>query len=143
MSTRKTHAELWSGNHTFICGGRLMLGPNIAYLLCTSSLCWFLWITVLLIVNAFISLGTSQVSYFDSSHWGSIAMIWKFWFPLLLLILNQSFLFGTALVEPGIIPVCKPTLVTLALSQELRVYDRTAFCGVCQIVRPQRSRHCR
>lgn len=134
---------MWSGNHTFICNGRLMFGPSIGYLLSTSLLCSFLWTTMIFLVNSFISFETSPVDSFDSNNLGSPAMLWKFWFPILLLVMNQFLLFSTALVEPGIIPFCKPTLVTLALSQELRVYDRTAFCGVCQVLRPPRSRHCR
>jgi hypothetical protein len=57
--------------------------------------------------------------------------------------LNEALLLLTALVEPGIVPHCQPQLVTLALAQELRVYSRTTFCSVCQVVRPPRSRHCR
>jgi len=134
-----TRAQAWIGNHTFLCGGRLMLGPNTGHLFITALLCATLWISVVLFVNPFLSLGEEEIV---RGRIGMAAM-WKLWIPILLLIVNLALLFATAAVEPGIVPHCQPTLANLTLAQELRVYSKTSFCSVCQLVRPDRSRHCR
>lgn len=137
--TKLTRAQTWSGNHTFFWGGRLMLGPNTGHLFITALLCFWLWVSVILFVNPFLALGDVE----SIRDWIGIDAVWRLWLPIMLLVVNEMLLFATAAVEPGIVPHCQPTLVNLTLAQELRVYSKTSFCSVCQLVRPERSRHCR
>jgi len=138
-SHKLTRAQAWNGNHTFFCGGRLMFGPNFSHLVTTALLCATLWISVILFVNPFLALGRVEAA----RDWFDMTTVWKLWIPILLLAMNLALLFATAAVEPGIVPHCQPTLVNLTLAQELRVFSKTSFCSVCQLVRPDRSRHCR
>ena len=136
---KPTRAQTWSGNHTFFLDGRLMFGPNTGHLFVTALLCFTLWVSVVLLVNPFLALGDVDII----NKWISIDALWRLWLPIILLNVNEMLLLITAAVEPGIIPHCQPTLVNLALAQELRVYNKMSFCSVCQLVRPERSRHCR
>jgi hypothetical protein len=112
--------------------------PNAGHLCVTAALCLTLWCSIFFLILPFLPVISSA-----NPGWGGAACIWKFWMPLFLFLLNEVLLLLTALVEPGIVPHCQPQLVTLSLAQELRVYSRTTFCSVCQVVRPPRSRHCR
>ena len=130
----------WKGNHTFLCGGRLMMGPNGSHLLVTTGLCILLWVTAWVLILPYVPLPL-DTEY--AQGWNGFVAWWRGYVPLALLTSELFLLFCCAFTEPGIISHREPTMEVLSLSQEVLKLSRTSYCSTCQVVRPPRSRHCR
>ncbi|CAN1337794.1 Probable protein S-acyltransferase 3 [Linum perenne] len=144
--------QLWKGNNKFLCGGRLVFGPDAASLFLTSFL-----------------IGGPAITF----CFKMLLMIGKdpaFNYPVLvggwvLLVMDFAFLFMTSSRDPGIIPRnSKPPEMdeSLDLTSMEWVNNRLAnyklprtkdvfingysvkvkFCETCLLYRPPRASHC-
>ena len=136
----------WRGNHTFLCGGRIMLGPDNVALTATGSLIaisWVILIVWILPLSPIVrdkGLDGDEYDIFDEP----LPLVYNYILPAMLFLLNEISLFATAVVEPGIVPMRKSSVKTLVLSHELRMYNKHLYCSICNLVRPDsRCRHCK
>ncbi|XP_062203271.1 probable protein S-acyltransferase 4 isoform X2 [Phragmites australis] len=90
--------QAWKGNNVFLCGGRLILGPDVASLL----------LTMFLIIGPTVIFCYQMKSKFYHSqehttgqhhmHWAAVLIV------ILTTIMDMVFLFMTSARDPGIVP---------------------------------------
>ncbi|KAJ4904017.1 putative protein S-acyltransferase 2 [Raphanus sativus] len=137
--------QLWPGNNTFCCGGRLVFGPDASSLLLTTAMIGAPALTFS-IRMAFMIAKSSPLFH-------SLIMIGS----LLLTILDFTFLFLTSSRDPGIIPRNKEapeaeaeaidilSNTKLPRTKDVLVNGYTVqikFCETCLLYRPPRASHC-
>lgn len=138
--------QAWKPNHTFLCGGRVMLGPDTSALTATATLIALSWIVLVVLILPLSpivrdkGLDEDEYSIFDEP----LPFVYNYLIPLMGFLMNELSLFATAMVEPGIVPPRKSSVKTLVLSHELRMHNKHLYCSICNIVRPDmRCRHCK
>jgi palmitoyltransferase ZDHHC9/14/18 len=133
----------WKGQNSFLCKGKLMVGPQPENL----------FFTILLIsIPMGLSLGVTVPKYYEGT---------KEFYPVVLLptlyVIAVSLCFITSFMDPGIIP--RPDIFhsesrewnpDLAPQQYMEMnlniggtMKNLKFCPTCKIFRPPRSFHCR
>ncbi|KAG6769026.1 hypothetical protein POTOM_024641 [Populus tomentosa] len=149
--------QVWKGSNRFFCGGRLILGPDVASI----------FLTTLLIAAPAIAFCIKV--YYKIVDEGSVNARW---YPVLvvgsiLTLLNLVFLFLTSFQNPGI--VCRNTRPTesdetggantspmewisgrtpylrLPRTKDVMVNGHTVkvkYCDTCLLYRPPRASHC-
>ncbi|CAH2063916.1 unnamed protein product [Thlaspi arvense] len=151
---RKRIYQVWPGKNKFICGGRIVFGPDASSLLLTTCMIGAPAITFCIRIACLI---TDRHPLFHSLVlFGAI----------LLTILDFTFLYLTSTRDPGIIPRNKeapvsetPEVVTQSLewvsdkvgnaklprTRDVTVNGFTVkvkFCDTCKLYRPPRASHC-
>ncbi|KAJ0259416.1 Palmitoyltransferase [Hirschfeldia incana] len=135
--------QLWPGNNTFCCGGRLVFGPDASSLLLTTSMIGTPALTFS--IRMAFMIGKSSPLFHSLILMGS----------LLLTVLDFIFLFLTSSRDPGIIPRNKEApeaeaLERLSSTKLPRTKDvlvngytvKVKFCETCLLYRPPRASHC-
>ncbi|XP_010036410.2 probable protein S-acyltransferase 1 isoform X1 [Eucalyptus grandis] len=147
--------QVWKGNNKFLCGGRLVFGPDAASVLLTTTLIGGPAITFC--IKMLLLIGEVNPLF------GYIVLI----VGLVLTVLDFIFLFLTSGRDPGIIPrnsqppesdeVCDATTpstewinskmpdLKLPRTKDVQVNGQTVkvkFCDTCLLYRPPRASHC-
>ena len=135
--------QLWPGNNTFCCGGRLVFGPDASSLLLTTAMIGAPALTFS--IRMAFMIGNSSPLFHSLILMGS----------LLLTALDFTFLFLTSSRDPGIIPRNKEApeaeaLDMLSNTKLPRTKDvlvngytvKVKFCETCLLFRPPRASHC-
>ncbi|XP_057767390.1 probable protein S-acyltransferase 1 [Salvia miltiorrhiza] len=154
--TKKRLYQVWKGRNNFLCGGRLILGPDTRSAL----------LTTLMIGGpalAFCIKMYLRISTAGDVSWGHAVSI----VGLVLTLLDLSFLFMTSMRNPGIIPrnTKPPVLDNVSLDsfpsiewiagvnpevKPPRTKDvvvngyvvKVKYCDTCLLYRPPRASHC-
>ncbi|CDY27179.1 BnaA09g36230D [Brassica napus] len=138
---RKRIYQVWPGKNKFLCGGRLVFGPDASSLLLTT--CMIGGPSITFCIRIAFLIGDRRPLF----H--SLIMIGA----ALLTIMDLTFLFLTSTRDPGIIPRNKeaPTLEWASNKAKLpRTKDiivngftvKVKFCDTCKLYRPPRASHC-
>ncbi|CAN7095229.1 unnamed protein product [Brassica rapa subsp. narinosa] len=141
---RKRIYQVWPGKNKFLCGGRLVFGPDASSLLLTT--CMIGGPSITFCIRIAFLIGDRRPLF----H--SLIMIGA----ALLTIMDFTFLFLTSTRDPGIIPRNKeaPTQATLEWASNKAKLPRTKdvmvngftvkvkFCDTCKLYRPPRASHC-
>ncbi|KAL8191625.1 hypothetical protein R6Q57_028356 [Mikania cordata] len=156
----KRQYQVWKGSNRFLCGGRLIFGPDIA------SLCF----SILLVVGPAISFCIKVHNVInhktdhkqDPSYWYGVLII-----AAALTCLDITFLFMTSCRDPGIVPrnasppdpdeaydMNTPSMewihgttphLRLPRTKDIIVNNHTVkvkYCDTCMLYRPPRVSHC-
>ncbi|KAL8235132.1 hypothetical protein R6Q59_021232 [Mikania micrantha] len=156
----KRQYQVWKGSNRFLCGGRLIFGPDIA------SLCF----SILLVAGPAISFCIKVHNVInhktdhnqDPSYWYGVLII-----AAALTCLDITFLFMTSCRDPGIVPrnasppdpdeaydMNTPSMewihgttphLRLPRTKDIIVNNHTVkvkYCDTCMLYRPPRVSHC-
>ncbi|CAI0374656.1 unnamed protein product [Linum tenue] len=139
--------QLWKGNNKFLCGGRLVFGPDAASLFLTSFLIGGPAITFC--IKMLLMMATDPAFSYPILVGGWV-----------LLVMDFAFLFLTSSRDPGIIPrnshppEMDESMDMTSTSMEWFKLPRTKdvfvngysvkvkFCDTCLLYRPPRASHC-
>lgn len=147
--------EVWKGNNKFLCGGRLIFGPDVASMFLSN---------VLIAGPALAFCIKMFLKGKDNSKWYPVAAI-----GLFLTILDLTFLYMTSGRDPGIVPrnskppepeegsdisITNPSMEWvngrhphLRIPRVKNVFVngytvKVKFCDTCLLYRPPRASHC-
>ncbi|XP_031126193.1 probable protein S-acyltransferase 3 isoform X2 [Ipomoea triloba] len=142
--------QVWRGRNKFVCGGRLVFGPDGASMILSTSL-----IATPALIFCFKTL--LRISEVDPLYGRAIPTV-----GFILIILDLNFLFLTSSSNPGIVPRNSRPLedesikssdwinnsysdIKLPRTKDVFVNGRTVkvkFCDTCLLYRPPRASHC-
>ncbi|KAG2258281.1 hypothetical protein Bca52824_077575 [Brassica carinata] len=150
--------QVWRGSNKFLCGGRLIFGPDAASLYLTTIL--ILAPSVTFLVKMYLKMEDPRTKHPKLSI-PILAVSW------ILTLLDIFFLFMTSGRDPGIVPrslkppetddapdsttpsmewvSCRTPNIRLPRVKDVKVNGHTVkvkFCDTCLLYRPPRASHC-
>ncbi|KAF5471994.1 hypothetical protein F2P56_008749 [Juglans regia] len=150
--------KVWKGSNKFLCGGRLIFGPDVASLFLSTFLIG--GPAIAFCINVYLKIKDDN----DKNHglWCSVLFVGS-----ILTVLDLTFLFLTSGRDPGIVPrnsrppesdeACEATTpsmewvngrtphMKLPRMKDVIVNGHTVkvkYCDTCLLYRPPRSSHC-
>ncbi|KAL3841120.1 hypothetical protein ACJIZ3_025711 [Penstemon smallii] len=151
---KKRLYQVWKGRNKFVCGGRLVFGPDAASLLLTTFMIGAPALTFC--IKMLMRMPNVDFLY------GHVVLI----VGVILLVLDLTFLFMTSARNPGIVPrnSCPPDLESGSVSASSMEWINSAtpdlklprtkdvfvnghtikvkYCDTCLLYRPPRASHC-
>ncbi|XP_072954885.1 probable protein S-acyltransferase 1 [Typha angustifolia] len=159
--------QVWKGNNRFLCGGRLVFGPDAASLILSTLLIASPTIVFCYQVIAKIVMNNRMPHTEDSNYRPSVLGYPFLLVAVVVLISDLVFLFMTSARDPGIVPrntrapeadevfdVTTPSMewnhgrtphLRLPRTKEVIVNGhsiRVKYCETCLLYRPPRTSHC-
>lgn len=130
--------QVWPGNNTFFCGGRIMMGPGPTSCLVT--------LTIILAPSSIFYASTIQSLAEHNQDANAVE-----WFTGCMLVWLLYTFWRTAVCDPGVIPrragYDDPRLKKLLPPSQGVVYNGRVvtlkYCITCNIYRPPRCSHCK
>ena len=132
--------EGWMGNHSFLCGGKIMLGSDGPSLIFTNLL--------LLVGYVFhFAIVIPKLRVIEKEHPDALFTLHAdsvFWASIVLASLSMIMLWVAAIMDPGIIPAVSSPIKAPLPPQEIPIGGPLGYryCSSCNIFRPPRSKHC-
>lgn len=132
--------EGWMGNHSFLCGGKIMLGSDASSLVFTNVL--------LLIGYAFhFVMVIPELRKIEVDHPNAVFTLYAepvFWASVVLGSLSVIMLWISATMDPGIIPAVSSPVKVPVPPPHIPLGGPLGYryCSSCNIFRPPRSKHC-
>jgi len=153
-ATQFTAAEAWMGNHSFLYGGKFMLGsdaPSLflsTFLIAAGSLLYFA--VILPELQSVFQQQVEGVSLLPTQHmWPLSSAPAMLAISVLVVLATFFFLWLAALMDPGIIPAVSSPIKALppiddATGEMVTLGGPTGhrYCSTCNIFRPPRAKHC-
>lgn len=156
----KRQYKVWKGSNKFLCGGRLIFGPDVA------SLCFSMLLVagpaVSFCIKVYTIINHNKENNKDSGYWYGVLIL-----AAALTCLDITFLFMTSGRDPGIVPrntsppdtdegydMNTPSMewingrtphLRIPRTKDVIVNDHTVkvkYCDTCMLYRPPRTSHC-
>ncbi|XP_022888012.1 probable protein S-acyltransferase 3 [Olea europaea var. sylvestris] len=152
--------QVWKGSNKFLCGGRLIFGPDVASLFLSTFL--VAGPAIAFCIRIFLIIRQRIIENKDAIPWYSVLTV-----GIVLTVLDMLLLFLTSCRDPGIIsrnttpPECDETVeintpsmewvngrtphLKLPRTKDVVVNGHTVkmkYCDTCLLYRPPRASHC-